>query len=258
MEEWQGIMQAKVAELESALARETAVHAETRRNLQEHRARLRKLALQLCMAESQERRAIASDLHDHVGQALAMIRIRMEEFRGNAVFSGFMEDIDEMVRLLAQTITYTRDLTGTISPPALFELGLVDALDWLAERMKIKRGLRVGYRVTGRPVALADEQKIMVFRSAQELLLNVAKHAETDEATMTLRWHPDRLELEISDKGRGFSDAATDQHADHFGLFSIRERMGQLGGGVDMVTAPGHGTQVTLSLPLDSEKGDGS
>ena len=241
-------------ELEEALAREMSAHAETRRRLEDHRARLRELALQLSLAEAHERRAIASDLHDHVGQALAIIKRRLAEFRGNAIFSGFNTDIDELLRLLSRTISYTRELTGTISPPVLFELGLEDALDWLAERMLTKRGLRVDFRTTGSPQTLRDEQKIMVFRSAQELLLNVIEHADIDRATMHLEWQPDQLALAVADQGRGFDPGQISPRAEVFGLFSIRERMRQLGGTAEVETAPGRGTCVRLVLRLGGPK----
>ncbi len=250
--------QKRIQALENALEQEISAHAQTRHRLEEHRTRLRELALQLCLTEAQERRAIAEDLHDHVGQALAVMRIRLEAFRGNAIFSGFSTEIDETLRLLAQTITFTRDLTGTISPPVLFELGLEDALDWLAERMQLKRGLKVTYRVTGLARDLRDEQKIMMFRSAQQLLRNVADHADTDDADIALAWFSDRLEISVTDQGRGFDVSATNRHRSAFGLFSIRERMRQLGGSVEVVTTPGQGTKVRLELPLDEHKGDQS
>jgi len=243
--------QRREPDLREALARETAAHAETRRRLSE-------LALQLGLTEARERRAIAEDLHDHVGQALAVMKIRLETFRGNAIFSGSNAEIGEMLRLLDQTITYTRDLTGTISPPVLFELGLEEALDWLAERMETTQGLQVAFRVNGSALDLRDEQKIMVFRSAQELLRNVVVHAGCDSATMTLTWRPDGLELAVADRGCGFDAEKADLRTEAFGLFSIRERMRQLGGGVDVETEPGRGTRVRLDLPLDRPQGDQS
>ena len=213
-------------------------------------ADLRRLASRLTLAEEKERRRIASDLHDHIGQALAIIKMRVREFQGDAVFSGFDGTIDEVLRLLDQTIRYTRDLTGEISPPVLYELGLEPALDWLAERFTERHSFRVGLRIRGRSRALPDEQAIMLFKSAQELLVNSLKYSGERGAALELTWGPDDVSLRVSDRGRGFDPAglAAPGH-DGFGLFSIRERFRDLGGGVQIASAPGAGCSVTLTVP---------
>ncbi len=226
----------------------------TARRLREQQTQLRRLASELTLAEARERRRIAEDLHDHVGQALAMIRNRVADFQGNAVFCGFEDTLAEVLMLLDRTIRYTRDLTGVISPPILFELGLPEALDWLAEREEADHGLHVDLSLPESDLALPEDRKIMFFRSAQELLRNVSLHAGTDRARLTLAVEGGRLRLEIADDGRGF-DPAAGRGGDAFGLFSIRERMQQLGGEARVESAPGRGTRVTLTAPLAEEGG---
>ena len=119
------------AELERTVAARTA-------ELRETNASLRRLASELSLAEARERRKIAEDVHDHIGQALAFIKMSVAQFRGNAIFCGFEGKIDEIATLLDQTIQYTRYLTFEISPPVLYELGLEAAIDWLAERFRKK------------------------------------------------------------------------------------------------------------------------
>lgn len=228
-----------------------AARDELESQVQARTADLRRLASRLTLAEERERRAIASDLHDHIGQALAIIRMRMRELHGNAVFSGLEDALDETLGLLDQTIRYTRDLTGEISPPVLYELGLESALDWLAERFTTKRGLRVRLRTAGRARPLPEEISVMLFKSARELLFNCRKHAGDPRAELELRWSDDGVALTVRDRGRGFDpERAARPAGDAFGLFSIRERFRDLGGAVDIAAAPGEGCRVTLHVPL--------
>ncbi|MBU1701203.1 MAG: sensor histidine kinase [Candidatus Eisenbacteria bacterium] len=214
-------------------------------------ADLRRLASRLTLAEEKERRRIASDLHDHIGQALAFIKMRMREFQGNAVFSGFEEALDEILRLLDQTIRYTRALTGEISPPVLYELGLGPALDWLADYFTTKGHFRVRLRTRGQARELPEEMAIMLFKSARELLNNSLKHSGEREASLDLTWEADALTLCVGDRGCGFDPAlSAAAGGDGFGLFSIRERFSDLGGGVTIASAPGAGCRVTLNVPL--------
>jgi signal transduction histidine kinase len=220
----------------------------------ERTADLRRLASRLTLAEQRERRRIASDLHDHVGQSLAFIKLRVRDFQGNAVFGGFEDALDEIVSLLDQTIAYTRELTGDISPPVLYELGLEPALEWLAERFTAKRGFAVSFRVEGEAVTVKEEIAVLMFTSARELLSNCQQHSGAPEADMTLRWLENTLALTVADSGRGF-DAVTPlaRSGDGQGLFGIRERIGDLGGEVDIYTGHDLGCRVVLQVPLTTD-----
>ncbi len=213
-------------------------------------ADLRRLASRLTLAEERERRRIAEGLHDHVGQGLAFIKFRLREFQGNAIFGGMEETLDEIMRLLDQTIRYTRDLTGEISPPVLYELGLVPALDWLAEQFTRKHRFPVKFTAGGGTPPLPESLSVMLFKSSRELLFNGLKYSGADGAHMSLTRAGDRLVLEVSDRGRGFDPAAGATRGDAFGLFSIRERLRDLGGTVEIESAPGAGCRVILGVPL--------
>ena len=99
-------------------------------------ASLRRLASEVCLAEERERRLIAENLHDHLGQGLALMKIRLQRLRGDAVLGGHDRALDELVSLSDQAIRYTRDLTFELSPPVLYELGLGAALEWFGERIE--------------------------------------------------------------------------------------------------------------------------
>jgi len=224
----------------------------------ERTADLRRLASRLTLVEEKERRRIAGNLHDHVGQALAFIKIKMIDFKGNAVFAGFEEDIDEVLKLFEQTIRYTRELTGEISPPVLYELGLEPALDWLAEYFSKRRDFAVKFSTRGSRKRLPEELQILLFKSARELLSNSLKHSGRPSAELDLNWEKKNLKLAVRDKGRGFDARRLNDRVDEaFGLFSIRERLRDLGGSVEVDSDPASGCRVTLTLPLPGGSANG-
>ncbi len=223
-------------------------------------AQLRRLATELTLAEERERRAIASDLHDHIGQALAVIRARLRQMQSNAVFSGMEKDIEDALELLDQTIQSTRTLTFEISPPVLYDLGLEPALQWLCRQFQKKHGLSAEVTSEGSGPPVPDDIQITVFRSVQELLLNAAKHARATAVRVHLARMPTALRVEVRDDGGGFDvsreAASMDDHGG-FGLFSIRERLRVLGGALRVSSSPGRGAAFILEVPLTGNAGVG-
>jgi two-component system, NarL family, sensor kinase len=232
------------SELERAVAARTA-------ELREMNDSLRRLASELSLAEARERRKIAEDIHEHIGQALAFIKMSVGEFRGNAMFCGFDDKIDEIATLLDQTIQYARNLTFEISPPALYELGLEAAIDGLAERFRKKHGLAVRAETAGETGPLGGDVVVLLYKSVQELLTNVAKHARAKSCVVRMAREGDLIRVEVQDDGRGFDAGSLGSRGagDHFGLFNINERIQYLGGVMEIRSVPGRGTTVVLRTP---------
>lgn len=232
----------------SDLAAVRAANERLEHLVMERTASLRRLASEVCLAEERERRRIAEDLHDHLGQGLALIKMRLQQLRGDAVFTGHGPALDELVELSDQAIRYTRGLTCELSPPMLYELGLGPALEWLGEHTAKEHGLRVKVRARSRR-PLDDDLKVMLWKSARELLHNVVKHGHARNVNIELHTHDDEIVLEVADDGCGFEAAATSRVAgETFGLYSIEERLHQLGGRMELDTAVGRGTRVRLSV----------
>jgi signal transduction histidine kinase len=231
-----------------------AANERLEREVAERTASLRRLTSELCLAEERERRRIAEDLHDHLGQALAILKLRLQRLRGDAVLGGHDDALGELVSLADQAIRYTRGLTFELSPPVLYELGLGPALDWLGEQTQRKHGLRV--RVRDRcDRRLPDDLTVVLWKSARELLHNVVKHAGARQVELSLELEDGRLGLSVRDDGCGFDlAAARDLAGDRFGLFSIEERLRQLGGRMLVDTAPGRGTGVRLEVQLEGAR----
>ena len=246
-------------ELELRVEQRTAELVRVNTALQEEIARstrseerIRSLAAELSRAEEAERRAIASDLHDHIGQALATIKIKLVEIQRSAAFSGYERTLEEMRSLLDHTIRTTRTLTVEISPPILYELGLLPALQWLGEQFERKHDFAV--TVLADDLEPADEiVQLVAFKAVRELLTNTAKHAHAHRAAIKVRTDPDHLWVSYRDDGGGFDPAAVDDpglRTDAFGLFNIRERCTYLGGRMRVESAAGQGVRIDLGLPL--------
>lgn len=227
---------------------------ERTRDLVASNHRLQALASELTLAEQRERKRLASELHDYLAQILALGRIKMSQLRQkvSAQESPVPQLVAEIDNLLEKAGEYTRSLMAKLNPPVLDELGLPSALNWLAKQMPL-HGLLVEVRVPEEQVSLPDDQAVLLFQSVRELLINVAKHAGTDRATVSLKIDPDQqLRIEVQDHGRGFDPAAMEAKSEngHFGLFSVKERMQAMGGRLEVRSRPGEGTTITMTLPL--------
>jgi len=215
-----------------------------------YQQKLKRLASELTLTEERERRALASDLHDHIGQAVAMIRIKLKRLEGNAVFSGAEREIEDIRILLEQTIRYTRNLTFELSPPVLYDLGIEAGLEWLAEQFRRKYGLSVRLETYGPKLEISNDLQVTLFRSVRELLFNVIKHARASQVSMILNNSGADLSIEVSDDGQGLMskhDEAEVADPGGFGLFSIREQMGCFGGRLTLASGSDHGTRAIIT-----------
>jgi signal transduction histidine kinase len=250
-------VKARTVELEktnTALQERIAEYERAEQKIERYQKQLQQLATELCLAEARERRAIAEDLHDHIGQALALIKMDLAGLRGNAVFCGFEDKISEMNTLLEQTIQYSRNLTFEISPPSLYELGLTAAIDGLVERFRRKHKITITLHAAEDIGRIGTKTEVFLFKSIQELLTNIAKHADARQTEVSLRREVGRILAGVEDDGRGFDPSILERDCEKdskFGLFNIRERFNLLGGSVEIHSSPGSGTKITLVAPVE-------
>jgi PAS domain S-box-containing protein len=222
---------------------------EAERQLVEHEHKLRGLASKLAYAEERERRQLAIEVHDRIGQALAMSKVEIGNIRKQ---SGGSESVERARRLIDDAILATRSLTFELSSPLLYELGLEPALQGLGERIAEENGIRFRFRSEGQRGPLSDDFKGQLYRMARELLQNVVRHARATTVELTLRESDEATEIVVKDDGVGFdaSGAASAIEANgSFGLFSIRERLDYLDGRLVIDSSPGAGTSIIIRVP---------
>jgi PAS domain S-box-containing protein len=221
------------------------------KEIRTYQEQLRSVASELSLTEEQERRRLATDLHDHVGQILALAQIKLGAIRESASSTHLVEPMDEVRRLIDQTIQYTRSLSFELSPPILYDLGFEAAMEWLAELIQEQQGVTVKVQSDRSPKSMSDEIRVILFQTMRELLVNVAKHANAKNINVFITREDAILQVKVEDDGLGMgisADAADGPFG--FGFFSIRERLKYLGGHLDVVSEPGWGTRVTLQVPL--------
>ena len=218
-----------------------------------YQEKLQSLASELSLVEERERRSIATDLHDQIGQTLSVIKMCCFALRNDLHSPEHIRQIDEIKEMVTQTIRDTRSLTFELSPPVLYELGLVAAIDWLAEQFQHKHSLKCTVESDRKSKPLSQDFEIVLFRSVRELLINIVKHAEAKKVKITIRVNKENLRIRVTDDGIGFSKEAKAgrTYKNHqFGLFNITERIRHLGGKVEVDSQSGKGTMVTLVAPL--------
>jgi PAS domain S-box-containing protein len=221
------------------------------KEIRTYQEQLRSVASELSLTEERERRRLATDLHDHVGQILALAQIKLGAIRESASSTHLVEPMDEVRRLIEQTIQYTRSLTFELSPPILYDLGFEAAVEWLAELIQEKQGITVKVQADRSAKPMNDEIRVILFQTVRELLANVVKHTKAQHIRVFIAREEATLQVKIEDDGLGMGisgDAANGPSG--FGFFSIGERLKYLGGHLEVVSEPGWGTRVTLQVPL--------
>jgi PAS domain S-box-containing protein len=222
-----------------------------------YQRQLRTLASELLFTEERERRRLGTDLHDSIGQALAISKLKLDALKTAVASLPLAQDLEEICGLLDGTIQQTRSLTFELSPPVLYELGLVPALESLVEQVERRYNLRIHFMEDSRPKPVSEDLAVLLFRAVQELLVNVVKHANAQKARVAIVRDGDHIRIRVEDNGIGFDPGETDSHEDRarrFGLFSIRERLHHFGGRIEIESTPGRGTQVSLTAPLRQSK----
>jgi signal transduction histidine kinase len=211
---------------------------------------LRSLTCQLAQTEERERRRLAVDLHDLIGQPLAVIKMKLNALKNASYSSGHATAIRDVLELLESAIHNTRSLTYDLSPPALYDLGLEAGLESLLEKFQERYAIRYEYEDDGKEKPVEDEVGILLYRCVSELLINVVKHAKAQLVKVSISREDGQVLITIEDDGIGFAIPETEGGARGFGLFSIREGLNWIGGSFAIQSEPGCGTHATLTAPL--------
>ncbi len=218
-----------------------------------YQERLRSLASALALAEERERRRIATALHDGIGQTLAVTKLKLDALKARDFSPNDSSSLEEIGGLLSEIIQSTRSLTFELSPPVLYELGLEAAIQWLTERLAEQHGIRCDFADDRKSKPLDESVRVVLFQAVRELLNNVVKHSQAKRAQVAVKKSGDTICIRVKDDGAGFDPASIGSEVTRsagFGLFNIRERLGQFGGSIDVKSQPGQATRVTLIAPL--------
>jgi PAS domain S-box-containing protein len=220
-----------------------------------YKNQLRSLASELSLTEEKERRHIAAMLHDHIGQTLAISKIKLGALQESLAADGYDEYIEDIQTLLEKSIQYTKSLTFELSPPILYELGFESAIEWFGEQIQKHHKILVKFEEDGKPKPLNKDVSVLVFQTVRELFMNIVKHAQAHEVGVSIRKDGEIIIITVNDDGIGF-DTSTIDTTKSFGFFSIYERVQYIGGTLEIDSTPGHGTQIILRVPAARRKGE--
>ncbi len=246
------------AALEKALAEmETRVQERTG-ELERRAAQLARLSSELTLAEHRERQRIAQILHDHLQQLLVSAQMRLQ-ILSRRIDPAHQELAAQIKEVIDESIAASRSLTIELAPPALRADGLGAGMEWLAQWFEEKQGLKVDLSLDREIPAVREDVKLLLFESVREAIFNVVKHAGVDRISLRLKQMEDEtLRITIIDQGIGFDieqlKSKRGEKEGGYGIFSIQERLGLMGGELTIESEPGLGTCLTLSAPLTRPK----
>ncbi len=222
-------------------------HKQNQLQLERSRIRLRELSAHDASIREQERKHIAREVHDELGQLLTALKMdtTLLEIELQGASGPPQARLHAMRTLINQTLRVVRQVTTSLRPLAL-DLGLVSAMEWLANDVTQRTGIRCHLNLTHDDIHLSDAQATGVFRILQESLTNVVRHAEANRVDISLEHANGLLSLEVRDNGIGFEPAALTGTT--FGLLGMQERAAMLGGELAVSSHPGTGTSVRLTM----------
>jgi signal transduction histidine kinase len=243
----------------AALAGVTIAHImrlqkESRERLEESvrtRGSLQDLSAKLLRAQEDERRALARELHDELGQSFSAILMEVENLNDLATETAIRSRLEPIRALAEKGVNETRNMSLLLRPSMLDDFGLLPALDWQVRETAKRTGLNVTMAATNVNDQLPEEHKTCIYRVTQEALNNCARHAQATSVQVVVRGEEGRIRVSVHDDGSGF-DA---ERVRGLGLLGMEERVRHLGGKLTVGSRPGRGTLLSVELPVTSFHG---
>lgn len=222
------------------------------RKIDQYQKRLRSLSSQLSLVEARERRKIASELHDNLGQDLVLAKFRLKSLLALPTLAlRKRRELDSIGRSIDSAIRFARSLTARVSPLILYRLDFESSVEWLAENVLAPCHIACEVRSDELPETFGEDAQVLLFESVRELFVNVVKHAGAGKVKVVIENEDGRVRIRVQDDGKGFPydpDRSFDDFSG-FGLFSIRERIKYLDGDVIISSSAEQGTSVQLVIP---------
>jgi PAS domain S-box-containing protein len=246
-------LQTNRGDLLMAVVRDVAERQRTETELNESRQRLRELAAQSEAARETERKHIAREVHDELGQVLTALRMDLA-FTGmqfGAHEPALQDKVKSMKELVDRAIQGVRNVAGNLRPSAL-DMGLVAAIEWQCSEFFKHTQIPCQFHSGKESIDLDESRAMVIFRIVQESLTNITRYAQAEKVSIDMERRGPKLWLGVRDNGKGFDPAIVTKHKT-YGLLGMRERALALGGQVEIKSAPGQGTLIEVTIPMSPE-----
>jgi signal transduction histidine kinase len=223
------------------------------KDVAEARLQLENLSARLVQAQETERKSLARELHDEIGQSLSAVLVELRNLSTglpNQSEDQLSRHVETIRGLVENTVRTVRNMSLLLRPSMLDDLGLLPALRWQAREVSRQTSMDVTVSTDLVSDDLPDEYKTCIYRVVQEALHNCSRHSNATAVRIQVLQEPQRLTLSIRDNGRGFTVA----HSKGFGLLGVEERVAHLGGKCEVHSEPGSGTVLAIELPFTEEQ----
>ena len=225
-----------------------------KKEIEDYQSSLQKLTSEISLIEEKQKKEIAANIHDHLSQSLVISKMRITELEKKTELKNIQKDLEFIKSHISNALENSRTITYELSPPVLYQLGVVHALDWFAEEIEEKYGIKFNFKSNVDSIKLTDFKSILIFRCVQEAVTNTIKYAEATLITLELFKHKNAVDILITDNGKGFDTAVLNSggsSSSGFGLFAVKERIRSLNGKFTITSELKIGTKIKIYVPLD-------
>ncbi|WP_435414953.1 PAS domain S-box protein [Polaribacter aestuariivivens] len=227
-----------------------------RKKIEEYQTSLQKLTAEVAMIEEKQKKDIAANIHDHLSQSLVISKMRISELQKNASLKNISEDLDFVNKHISEALENSRKITYELSPPVLYQLGLLETLEWMSDDIQEKYDITVHFTSNTTHLELSEFKSILIYRCVQEVITNIIKYAKATEIKLQLNKNEETITIIVKDNGVGFDTAIlknTMSTEGGFGLFAVRERIRNLNGELQITSEKNVGTTVKFFVHLNNK-----
>ncbi|ARV15969.1 hypothetical protein BTO07_12800 [Polaribacter sp. SA4-12] len=225
-----------------------------RLEIQKYQTSLQQMTTEMTLIEEKQKKEIASNIHDHLSQSLVISKMKINEMKKKSELKIINEDLKFIESHISEALENSRKITYELSPPVLYQLGIIDALNWLLEDVEATHKIECIVNSNVNSIKLSDANSILLYRCIQEVIKNAVKYANASLLTLNLDKNKLGINIILTDNGGGFDTSTLNDYQNHsgsgFGLFAVQERVKNIQGEFTITSKINTGTSVKIFIPL--------
>ena len=225
-----------------------------KQEIQEYQISLQEMTTEMTLIEEKQKKEIASNIHDHLSQSLVISKMKINQLKKNPELKIIDKDLNFIDTHISEALENSRKITYELSPPVLYQLGIIDALNWLLENVEATHNIECKIHSNISSIKLSDVKSILLYRCIQEVIKNAVKYANSTLLTLELNKNDFGINIRFSDNGDGFDTKMLNNYKNHsgsgFGLFAVQERIRNIQGEFAITSKLNIGTSVNIFIPL--------